>query len=149
MEEEIDKYCSKDFCMINKTFSVKNTLQFMIKSKVTEAYILDEQKKFLGKILINDIIQAKENKNILSFKQKNPLILYKDTSVLQGIEACKNFVGESIPVINNENMHMEGIISEANLFSAYLDLDKKIRDLESGWTRMIKYHSSSKKWTFY
>ena len=132
MEEEIKKYCSKNFCKIEDTSSVKDSLKNMIDCNVTEGYILDKSDKFLGKILINNIIQAKENDNILKFMQKDPIILSSDTSVLQGIEACKNFVGESIPVIDKEKMIMEGIISEADLFSAYLDLDKKIRDLESG-----------------
>mgnify|MGYP001451325718 CR=1 FL=1 len=42
------------------------------------------------------------------------------------------FVGESIPIIENKTNIFRGIISEADLFSAYLDLDKQIKDLESG-----------------
>ncbi len=132
MEEEIGKYSSKNFCMLSETSSVKNSLKQMINQKVTEAYILKDKNIFIGKVIINDLINADDNQNILKFIQENPLTLTSDTSVLQGIEACKNFVGESIPVLDNKKTEITGVISEADLFSAYLDLDKKIRDLESG-----------------
>ena len=51
---------------------------------------------------------------------------------MQAIEAASSFVGESIPLINQEFKTIHGVISEADLFSAYLDLDKQIKDLENG-----------------
>ena len=50
----------------------------------------------------------------------------------RAIETCKNFVGESIPVINKERNTLVGIITESDLFTAYLELNRQIRDLEAG-----------------
>jgi CIC family chloride channel protein len=40
------------------------------------------------------------------------------------------FVGEHIPVIDMETGIMEGVITEADLFQAYLKLQNQIVDLE-------------------
>ena len=65
-------------------------------------------------------------------RENNEVLLASIDSVLQGIEACKDFVGESIPVINKETNTLIGIITESDLFKAYLDLNRQIRDLEAG-----------------
>ena len=36
----------------------------------------------------------------------------------------------SIPVINQEKNELVGIITESDLFKAYLDLNKQVRDLK-------------------
>ena len=47
-----------------------------------------------------------------------PVILNHDASVLQAMEIASNFVGEAIPVVNEENGLMVGVVSEANIFDA-------------------------------
>ena len=132
MEEPVLKYSTQDFCKINISESVKQALKKMISAKLTEAYILDPDNKFLGKLLINDLIGANDTDLVLKYKITEPLVLNPDLSVLQSIEACRSFVGESIPIVDPQLQLFHGVISEADLFSAYLDLDKKIKDLENG-----------------
>ena len=76
--------------------------------------------------------QTKKTLNVLSFVTQEPLTLNPNLSVLQSIEACRSFVGESIPIVDPDLKKFHGVISEADLFSAYLDLDKQIKDLENG-----------------
>ena len=66
------------------------------------------------------------------FTKNNEILLTDEDSILQGIETCKNFVGESIPVVNKETHNFVGIITESDLFKAYLDLNRQIRNLEAG-----------------
>ena len=47
-----------------------------------------------------------------------PVMLNHDASVLQAMEVASNFVGETIPVVNEENGLMVGVVSEANIFDA-------------------------------
>ena len=132
MEEPVLKYASQDYCEINKSDKVKNALKKMIARNATESYVLDEKRQFLGKLLINDLIGTNEAESVLKHIIKEPLILTPDLSVLQSIEACRSFIGESIPIVDPELQKFNGVISEADLFSAYLDLDKQIKDLENG-----------------
>ena len=48
----------------------------------------------------------------------------------QAIEVASRFVGESIPVINRETGEMMGVVTEADLFQLYLNLQTRIADLE-------------------
>ena len=132
MEEPVLKYVTEDFCLINKSENVQDTLKKMISKNFTEAYVVDKGNHFLGKLLINDLINTKGSKSVLDYLKRDPLILNPDLSVLQSIEACRTFVGESIPIVDPESKTFKGVISEADLFSAYLDLDKQIKDLENG-----------------
>ena len=104
----------------------------MIAANCTESYILGKNNEFLGKLIITDLIKVNKTKNVLSLITKKPLTLSPELSVLQSIEACRSFVGESIPIVDSQLNEICGVISEADLFSAYLDLDKQIKDLENG-----------------
>ena len=104
----------------------------MISKKCTESYLVGDRGQFSGKLIINDLIDADSTANVTEFIVKEPLTLNPDLSVLQSIEACRTFVGESIPIVDPEINKLCGVISEADLFSAYLDLDKQIKDLENG-----------------
>ena len=132
MEEPVLNYMSQDYCLIGKSDNVKGALKKMIVKNFTEAYVLDTENKFLGKLLINDLIDKVGTDTALSHIGKEPLILEPDLSVLQSIESCRTFVGESIPIVESQSLIFKGVISEADLFSAYLDLDKQIKDLENG-----------------
>ena len=61
---------------------------------------------------------------------KDPIHLKRDASLLQAIEVASTFVGEHIPVIDLDTGVMIGIVTEADLFQAYLDLQTSIVDLE-------------------
>jgi CIC family chloride channel protein len=62
----------------------------------------------------------------------NPVLLNHDASVLQAMEVASNFVGETIPVIQQENGRMVGVVSEADIFDAYLATQSRVHDLEHG-----------------
>ena len=132
MEEPVLGYVSSDFCKINVSENVGTALTKMISANCTESYIIGPNNKFLGKLIINDLINADENASTSDFITATPLTLNPNLSVLQSIEACKTFVGESIPIVEPNFQRFFGVISEADLFTAYLDLDKQIKDLENG-----------------
>ena len=72
------------------------------------------------------------HKQCYVLRENNEVLLTNKDSILQGIETCKDFVGESVPVIDKEKNTLIGIITESDLFKAYLDLNRQIRDLEAG-----------------
>ena len=131
MQEPVSKYTTNEYCRISENETVKAVIDKMTNGGFTEAYILSNEKNFLGKLLINTLITAKNQDMAIKHISKEPLIIEPELSVLQSIEACRTFVGESIPVVD-ANKAFKGIISEADLFNAYLDLDKQIKDLENG-----------------
>ena len=57
------------------------------------------------------------------------LKLYSETNVFESIEKAKDFVGESIPVVNKQNK-INGIITEGDLFQIFLKISKEEKELE-------------------
>ncbi len=50
--------------------------------------------------------------------------------MLEAIEVASDFVGETIPVIEQPSGKMIGVVSESDLFSAYLDIQEHVQDVE-------------------
>ena len=50
-------------------------------------------------------------------------------TVSEGIAKASNFVGESIPVVDDNNK-LIGVVTEADLFSEYLQVQQKISLIE-------------------
>ncbi len=131
MQEPVIKYTTKNYCSLTDYETVNDALNKMTSRGFTEAYVLTDNQKFVGKLLINDLIAAKVDARASKHLTEQPLIIEPELSVLQSIEACRTFVGESIPIVDSQK-NFKGVISEADLFNAYLDLDKQIKDLENG-----------------
>jgi CIC family chloride channel protein len=50
--------------------------------------------------------------------------------MLEVIEVASGFVGETIPMIEQPSGKMIGVVSEADLFSAYLDIQEHVQGVE-------------------
>ena len=132
MDESIGPLASENFLAFLPNTPPKHAVKLMIAKEFTEAYLVDEKGIYKGKIRLVELIANTAQKHCYVLRENNEVLLASVDSVLQGIEACKDFVGESIPVINKETNTLIGIITESDLFKAYLDLNKQIRDLEAG-----------------
>ena len=52
-------------------------------------------------------------------------------SILEAIEVASDFVGETIPVIEQPSGKMIGFMSGADFFSVYLGIQEHVQDVES------------------
>jgi CIC family chloride channel protein len=102
----------------------------MAEAQVSEAYITSNENNFLGKVSLHGLLNNKDALFVTSSLIEKPTQIKHDASLQQGIEIASEFVGESIPVINFETGKLLGVLSEADLFQAYLATQNKIIDLE-------------------
>ena len=77
-----------------------------------------------------DIIDKKNGEKIIHYKSKNPLILSPNINLFETIKKLSKFVGESIPVVDNQTKQIKGIISENTVLQAYLDVSEEINFIE-------------------
>ena len=56
--------------------------------------------------------------------------ILENENIFNALDICKKFVGESIPVID-ENNSLIGIITEGDIFNVYIETSKNQRELES------------------
>ena len=60
----------------------------------------------------------------------DPIFIKSDASLQQSMEVAVEFVGESIPIIDEATNVMIGVVTEADLFKDYLSIQNRIVDLE-------------------
>ena len=102
----------------------------MVKKNVTEVYLTNDKKEFLGKVLLGNLTKTSTS-NAIDEIEKKPLLIYSNSSVLDAIKIASDFVGESIPIIDRTNNRLQGIITESDLLKAYLSIQKETQKIET------------------
>ena len=130
-ETPVSTIVSDEFLRLEAEEKNSTAIDKMVSAGVTEAYLLDNKNTFLGKIIITDIVRQNPNQLAKNFCIDNPLSIKTDASLQQCIEAASEFVGETIPVIDRQTNVLQGVVSEADIFQAYLKLQNNVIDLET------------------
>ena len=92
----------------------------------TEAYLVDSKNTLKGKVKVNNVLNNLSNNFVTD---KTPLFLKETDTISTAISKASNFIGESIPVVTEEGV-LIGVITEADLFSEYLEVQDKISEIE-------------------
>ena len=130
MLKKVEAIVSQDYLIVAKNEKISSVIKKMSKNNNSEAYCIDKKGKFLGKCKLSEIACAVKNKTISNFLEKEPTSIKLDASILQAIEVASDFVGESIPVISRLDGKLAGVVTEADIFQAYMSTQVKINDLE-------------------
>ena len=130
-ETSVETIVSDEFLRLDAEEKNSTAIDKMVSAGVTEAYLLDNKNSFLGKIIITDIVKQNPDQLAKNFCIDNPLSIKSDASLQQCIEAASEFVGETIPVIDRQTNVLQGVVSEADIFQAYLKLQNNVIDLET------------------
>ena len=104
----------------------KELIKLFASSDFTEAYIIEEDYRLIGKIKVNEVMKELNQDVVID---KNPLALGIHESISEAITKASNFVGESIPVLD-QSKKLVGVITEADLFLQYLSVQESISNIE-------------------
>jgi len=119
-----------NFCRILPDAKVRSAIEELGRAGVTEAYLIDDDTIFHGKLGLHELLSQKADAPVLPLADSAPISIKHDASLQQAIEVASDFVGESIPVINRSEGTMVGVVTEADLFKLYLSLQHRVADLE-------------------
>ena len=128
-QTKIFNYIDQNYSLLDKDITTDAAIKILQENNTTEGYFIGENKKYLGKINLINLINSKPTEAFL-LKEKKHIILNPNHSILETIEKLSNFVGESIPVVNPEDNRMLGIISENDILDAYIQLSNQIKYIE-------------------
>ena len=93
----------------------------MIKFENTEAYIVSETGKYMGKLNLRSLVYSDPQSNIMEFIDEDALTIKSDASLQQAIEAAANFVGETIPIVDSSSDSFIGTINEGTSLNYILN----------------------------
>ena len=131
METSVGTIVTNEFLRLKETDNNGTAIDKMVAADVTEAYLLDDKDIFIGKIIITDIVKESPDAFVMNYLLDNPLSIKSDASLQQCIEVASEFVGETIPIIDRKSNTLRGVVSEADIFQAYLKLQNTVIDLET------------------
>ena len=113
-----------EYLKVDQFISKRDLLDQFKEADFTEAYLVDKDNGLIGKVKVNSILNNEDTVKVFE-----PLKILDSSTVSEAIQKASNFVGESIPVVNNKNTLL-GVISEADLFSSYLSVQSTISKIE-------------------
>ena len=130
--QSIGYVVSNDFISLGPGAKTKDAIERLINGQMSEGYCIDADNKFIGKFALTELLSSPRQAPLEQHLMTNPVKLNHTASIMQAMEVASNFVGETIPVIEVENGLMVGVVSEANIFDAYLATQSRVHDLEHG-----------------
>ena len=126
--KKIRDFMSDDYLSITGSTLIEEASKLMLKDEKTEAYIMDSENSYRGKINIRQTLGINDSTTQMRVEQlvfQQELSLSPDESIWDAMTKLEGFVGESIPVV--ENNKMQGVVFEASIISAYLKTVHNIR----------------------
>ena len=114
---------SSDYLEVDPQSKQTVTLKSIRSKQMTEAYVADSNGTFLGKLSLLDLEDSDDPVSLVM--DKNPVTLHPDNSLTESLEIASNFVGESIPIVDDGNIR--GALTEGDLFAQVLKIQDKLR----------------------
>ncbi|MDC0458083.1 chloride channel protein [Alphaproteobacteria bacterium] len=125
----IKNYVDIKFTKVSKDASIKNTIELLLSKNTTEGYIVSNDNKYIGKVSLLNLTNKNET-DLIKYIEKKPIVIDPNSSLIFVIKKLSNFVGESIPIVNQKTNEMIGIISENDVLKAYLQISEEINQVE-------------------
>jgi CIC family chloride channel protein len=123
-------FCEKHFGTINSNDTVGTARERMSKHQCAELIVISENHQFVGKIDAIAILNKDPAEKLNKYMDKECIRIFDTDSLSDAMKIASNFVGEFIPVVNSTENMVVGVISENALFSAYIDEQRKIIEME-------------------
>ena len=127
---KVNEIISKDYVRLVPEHSVSDMIRILADSNVSEGYVIDPKGKLISKVSLPLLLKTRNKKNFLNDKSfRKYLYLNTADTVLDAIDKVKDFVGETIPVIDRKGF-IKGTISESDLFNSLLLAEKERNEEE-------------------
>ena len=102
----VSEILNKKYIRLVPEHTIKEMIKILSNSNASEGYILDPKGKLIGKVTLPELIQInKEDSSPFDLSNyQDYLSLKSSDTILEAIEKVKDFVGESIPIIDEKNI---------------------------------------------
>ena len=132
----IREVMESEYHTIKPDANLKAIEQALRKNPDADLYVTEENGRLLGSITLGtawDALRKGGGQSARDLARMPEHWLTEETDLNRGFEVIEEFVGISVPVVNNpEDMRLTGIIHEANVIQAYNQAVKEARGEEQG-----------------
>jgi CIC family chloride channel protein len=132
---EISSISHPDFLSFTLGLSAEEAIKQLIKARANKAFVLDLEQRFVGNISLSDLLKLTRNlgpsTTLDAAVDTHGLRLSPNTSVWAAMHEVKDFVGEAVPIVDDQSEAMLGIIYETDLIAAYMQTTRELRNEET------------------
>ena len=129
-ETAVISFAKQNFEKVALLGNVGEAQTLMSKNQTTELVVVDEDKRFVGKVDAAALIGINSEMSLEPYVDKACTVIYHDASLKAAMEIASDFVGELIPIVDANSSFVIGVISENALFEAYLNEQQKVLEME-------------------
>jgi CIC family chloride channel protein len=129
-ETAVISFAKQNFEKVALLGNVGEAQTLMSKNQTTELVVVDEDKRFVGKVDAAALIGINSEMSLESYVDKACTVIHHDASLKAAMEIASDFVGELIPIVDANSGFVIGVISENALFEAYLNEQQKVLEME-------------------
>ena len=132
MEQSVADIAQTEFLKIFPNTSVADTIQLLKKRQQTEAYCVEGNGAYVGKLFLPQLLKLRPNTEVHTSVMKSETVIPANASMFQAIEIASDFVGEALAVVDTDTNKIVGTVTEAALFQVYLKAQSDVHKLEHG-----------------
>ena len=134
----IESYVTRDYTALAPDMPLGEAKSRLLAARSHEGYVIDAGGVYLGTVKLEELVTSEESGGLgpeiaaARLAKREELIFTEKTSIWAAMERMGNFVGESIPVLEESGGgRMLGVVFEATIVKAYLDTMNDIRREEN------------------
>ena len=131
-QQDVGRLASDDYVRFSEHITVSDAIAKLIEAGCTEGYCVTGDGILTGKASLPQLVAAPPDASVTSHLDRHPLCLAAQSSLTEAIEQVSEFIGESVPVTDSGTGRLLGVVTEADLFSVYLQVQKNVKAVEHG-----------------
>jgi len=121
----IRHHVSTDYTAANARSNLRDIRDALVRDKRSEAYVVDDEAHYVGTLTLHRLLELTSggvslDELVVEHAMPEALILSPDESIWAAMSKIEDFIGESIPVV--ENNQLIGVLFESTIVSAYLNI---------------------------
>ncbi|MDJ0655451.1 MAG: chloride channel protein [Xanthomonadales bacterium] len=123
----------EDYTTVHTEDALQTVRDALVRDNRSEAYIINNAGAYVGTLSLQRLMQLVASGTELDqaaglYAEPESVTFTPDTSIWTAMSEMKNFVGESIPVLDDGRL--VGALSESTIVSAYMDILEEVRKEE-------------------
>ena len=137
-DRKINACISDEFSVLNGETILSKAKQVILDSGKTDLYIVDDGRRYLGFITLNEIDHIERDgldlsKLLCKSHCTGQIVFTPEMSIWEAMDRIRDFAGESLPVVDDKDGNrLIGVIYEASLITAYVKSLEDARREEHG-----------------
>lgn len=134
--QHVGELTRKNYTTFKPDTTVKQAMHLLVEASSHEGFLVEESNQFSGMVEMLDLVKHihtpdKQLDQLSDIVNKNVLRFSANTSIWDAMRDIRGFVGERVPIIDESNGHLKGVIYEADLIETYLRTIKALRNEET------------------